>query len=176
MNLPEGKMVLHIGSGQQGKQAAMNRFIENFWQCPKEIASRLILENDDKIFTAKDVLTICKEIHTPMVLDIHHHICHDEDIEIGEILEDIFDTWKDEMLPPKMHISSPREREKDRRHADFIHPDDFISLVELCKSINRDFDVMLEAKQKEVALYQLIRDIKQKKKDWCWIDETTLEI
>ncbi|WML33812.1 UV DNA damage repair endonuclease UvsE [Clostridium sp. OS1-26] len=172
----EGKMVLHIGSSQGGKEQSIKRFINNFNSYPKEISSRLILENDDKTFTAKEVLKICKEIERPMVLDVHHHKCNNEGESIGDLLIDIFSTWNKEAFPPKIHFSSPREGELDRKHSDYINPHDFIEFLELSKCFERDFDIMLEAKQKDLALLKLIEDIKSIKSNWKWVDETTIEI
>ncbi|HCQ90298.1 MAG TPA: UV damage endonuclease UvsE, partial [Clostridium sp.] len=49
-------MILHIGSGEGGKEDASLRFINNFKNYPSSITSRVILENDDKTFTAKETL------------------------------------------------------------------------------------------------------------------------
>ncbi len=176
INYPEGKMILHVGSSQGGKEIAMNRFIDNLKKFPKKIINRLILENDDKVFTAKEVLNLCKALNLPMVLDVHHHVCNDGEDDLKEIIEEIFKTWDKEKLTPKIHFSSPRNGEKDRKHADYINPYDFIDFIEQYKEIGRDFDVMLEAKMKDVAVYQLIKDIKDIKKEWRWIDNTTLEV
>lgn len=174
MDYPLGKMVLHIGSTQGGKEKAMERFIENFNKAPKEIRDKLILENDDKSFTAKDVLSICKEVKAPMVLDIHHHLCNNEGEEPD--LEAIFSTWEGTNLPPKIHLSSPKEGPKDRRHADYINPMDFIQFAEKVKEFNIDIDVMLESKKKDLSLFALVKDIKALKPEWQWADQTTLEI
>lgn len=176
LNYPEGKMILHIGSGQGGKEEATKRFIDNFRNLPKEISSRLILENDDKTFTAREVLNICKEIQCPMVLDVHHHKCNSGGESLESMIKDIFDTWNNQVLPPKIHFSSSREGEIDRKHSDYIDPYEFIEFIELCRHLNVDFDVMLEAKQKDLALFKLIDDIKKIKSDYKWIDKTTLEI
>lgn len=176
INYEEGKMVIHIGGGQGGKEEAINRFIENFNMFPQNITNRLILENDDKLFTAKEVLYICNKLSVPMVLDVHHHICNNNGENIKDLIEDIFNTWNNDKLPPKIHFSSPKDGEKDRKHADYINPYDFINFVESTKSLNRDYDVMIEAKQKDLALYKLVEDIKLIKKDWKWIDDSTLEI
>jgi len=174
MDYPLGKMVLHIGSTQGGKEKAMERFIENFNKASKEIRDKLILENDDKSFTAKDVLSICKEVKAPMVLDIHHHLCNNEGEEPD--LEAIFSTWEGTNLPPKIHLSSPKEGPKDRRHADYINPMDFIQFAEKVKEFNIDIDVMLESKKKDLSLFALVKDIKALKPEWQWADQTTLEI
>lgn len=171
-----GKMVLHIGSAQGGKEEARKRFIDNFKDFPKEITSRLILENDDKTFTAREVLGICNELEAPMVFDVHHHICNNEGETVEDLIDEIFNTWKREELPTKFHFSSPKEGERDRKHSDYINPLDFINFLELCKPLNKDFDVMLEAKMKDLALIKLVEDIKVLRKQWKWIDESTLEI
>lgn len=176
MNYELGKMVIHIGSGQGGKEYALNRFINNFNKFPREIIEKLILENDDKTFTANDTLKTCKILNTPMVLDVHHHICNNDGEPLSSILGDILDTWNKDILPPKVHFSSPRNGDKDRKHADYINPEDFINFINECKVFNRDLDVMIEAKQKDLALYKLVEDIKELKKDWKWIDKTTFQI
>lgn len=177
INYEEGKMIIHIGSSQGGKEESKKRFIDNLKYFPSEVVNKLILENDDKVFTAQDVLDICKETKLPMVLDVHHHICKNNEEEIKYMLKDIFDTWNEEVLPPKIHFSSPREFEKDRKHADFINPKEFLNFVYLSKQeLNRDFDVMIEAKKKDLALKQLVDDIKNLDKEIKFIDNTTIEI
>lgn len=176
MNYELGKMVIHIGSGQGGKEYALNRFINNFDKFPREIIEKLILENDDKTFTANDTLKTCRILNIPMVLDVHHHICNNDGEPLSSILGDILDTWNKDRLPPKVHFSSPRNGDKDRKHADYINPEDFINFINECKVFNRDLDVMIEAKQKDLALYKLVEDIKELKKDWKWIDKTTFQI
>ncbi|GAB6169588.1 UV DNA damage repair endonuclease UvsE [Clostridium carnis] len=172
MNYEKGKMVIHIGGATGGKEAAIDRFIKNFNGFPEKIKSRLIIENDDKTYTAKETLELCKTLKLPMVLDVHHHNCNNNGENISDMLEDIFNTWKNEELSPKIHFSSPKEGEFDRRHADFINGEDFIRFIETSKILNRDFDIMLECKEKDVALFKLVEDIKVIKPKYKWIDES----
>lgn len=176
LDYPNGKMVLHIGGAQGGKEASIKRFIDNFKNFPVEITSKLMLENDDKTFTAAEVLYICKEVSSPIVFDVHHHNCNNSGETVESLLKDIFLTWDNQPLPAKFHFSTPRETEKDRKHADFINAEDFVAFVELCKPLDKDFDVMLEAKNKDQALFQLVEDIKVIRPNWKWIDNTTLEV
>ena len=170
-------MVLHVGSSQGGKEASIDRFIENLKLFPQNITDKLIIENDDKTFTAKDVLDLCKRINKPMVLDVHHHICNNEGEEIEELLPEVFKTWENEILPPKIHFSSPREFENDRKHADYINSSDFIKFLEKAKEVcDIDFDVMIEAKQKDLALEKLMKELKELKPEWNYIDKSTIEI
>ncbi len=176
MDYTQGKMVLHVGSAAGGKKDALMRFENNFKRFPQKIKSRLILENDDKTFTAKETLKLCQNLNIPMVLDVHHHMCNNDGYKIEEILPEVLDTWKDEILPPKLHFSSPRNGPRDRKHADFIDVKDFIEFMEICKHLNKDIDIMLEAKMKDLALFQLVDAIKKIRKDWKWIDSSTFKL
>lgn len=176
MGYPLGKMVLHVGSAAGGKEEALKRFEENFKSYPKEITSRLILENDDKTFTAQETLQLCKKIGVPMVLDVHHHACNNTGDNILELLPDIFNTWTGQKLPPKIHFSSPKGGPKDRKDADLIDGQHFVEFIESCKAINKDIDIMIEAKKKDLALYNLVAAIKELRPDWQWIDSSTFEV
>lgn len=177
MNYEQGKLVIHIGGAKGGKDIALDRFINNLKNFPKRITDRLILENDDKTFNAKEVLQICEKTNLPMVFDIHHHNCNNCEEDIKSLLPQIFKTWEDEELVPKIHFSSPREFEKDRKHADYIDANRFLEFIYKAKeSVNKDFDIMIEAKKKDIALNILVKDLKKLTKDIKFIDSATLEI
>lgn len=180
MDYKEGKMVIHVGGATGGKEEALKRFKENFKTFPNKIKERIMIENDDKTYTAKETLSLCNSLNLPMVLDIHHHNCNNNGEDIKEIIEASINTWKSEFLPPKMHFSSPKdttlENKVDKKHADFINPYDFISFIENIKLFNSDVDVMLECKEKDVALFKLVDDIKAIKPEYKWLDKTTLLI
>ena len=108
-----------------------------------------------------------------MVLDIHHHICNNNGENIYELIPQIFLTWKNEKLPPKLHFSSPREGEKDRKHSDFINAKDFVIFLENIKHFNTDIDIMLECKEKDLALFRLADDIKKLNPKYKWLDKST---
>ena len=152
-----GKMVIHVGGATNGKEAGLERFITNFDNFPTEVKSKIIIENDDKTYTAQETLNLCNELSLPMVLDIHHHNCNNNGENIYELIPQIFLTWKNEKLPPKLHFSSPREGEKDRKHSDFINAKDFVIFLENIKHFNTDIDIMLECKEKDLALFKTCR-------------------
>ncbi|CEI72330.1 UV DNA damage repair endonuclease UvsE [Romboutsia hominis] len=175
INCKDAKMVIHIGGAKGGKEKAIERFITNFKKLPGIVKNKLILENDDKIFTVKDVLYICKILNLPMVLDIHHHNCNNNGENIDRLLNDIFNTWKNEKLQPKIHFSTPREFENDRRHSDYIDAKEFLKFIYLIKdNVNKDVDVMIEAKKKDLALQKLVSDIKDLDKFIVFEDESTI--
>ncbi len=178
MDYKDGKMVIHVGGATGGKEEALKRFIMNFNRFPKSIKEKIIIENDDKTYTAKETLMLCKKLNVPMVLDIHHHNCNNNGEDIREMLDDIINTWDKESLPPKMHFSSPKDisliNKIDKKHSDFINPVDFIKFIEVLKEFNRDIDIMLECKEKDIALFKLTQDIIELEPRYKWIDKTTI--
>ena len=167
MNI-RSKMIIHIGSSVGGKEEGINRFIENFKLLDKETQKMIIIENDDKIYNIDDTLYLSKKINVPVVLDYHHHKCN----SVSEInIREVFNTWD---IIPKIHFSSPKNKKDFRPHNDYINVDDFIEFLGLVENIDIDFDVMIEAKEKDNALFKLVRELKYK--NYYFIDDTTLKI
>ena len=71
----------------------------------------------------------------------------------------VFQTWKVRQLVPKVHISSPKSEKAYRSHADYVSLDFILPFLKLAKSLDQDFDMMIEAKQKNLAMHQLVEDI-----------------
>jgi UV DNA damage endonuclease len=157
------KLVLHVGGVYGDKEKAIERFKQNFVMLPDRIRKRIILENDDKSYTAIEVLNLCEELHIPMVLDVHHHKCVNNGEQIGELLPRIFKTWDKELDPPKVHFSSPKSLKEFRSHADFINYSDFMEFIYVAKELDKDVDIMLEAKMKDKALFDLSDKLEQTK-------------
>ncbi|MHB8062080.1 MAG: UV DNA damage repair endonuclease UvsE [Ruminiclostridium sp.] len=155
------KLVLHVGGVYDDKEKAIERFKQNFVMLPDRIRKRIILENDDKSYTAADVLSICEELHIPMVLDVHHHNCVNNGEPIGELLPGIFKTWDNEADPPKIHFSSPKSEKDFRSHADYINYSDFMEFIYVAKEVDKDIDIMLEVKMKDKALFDLSDKLEQ---------------
>lgn len=156
MNI-KSKLVMHVGSATNGKREGIKRFIDNFNLLPNELKELIILENDDKSYNIRNVLSICEKLNIPMVLDYHHFKVNKNNEKIEDYIKRIFDTWDG---IPKVHFSSPKDKKNKRAHNDYIDVFDFIDFIEKVKFINRDFDIMIEAKKKDCAMFKLIRELK----------------
>lgn len=169
---PESVVVLHTGGAAGGVDAALDRFERGFETLSESARARLALENDDRSFALCDVLRLSERIGRPVVWDILHHHCHDPGrIANREALERALATWP-AGTRPKIHYSTPktaleeRKRKIGRRvertlvlpqlraHADMIDPIAFEHFLRETAT-GLDFDVMLEAKGKDVALLRL---------------------
>jgi UV DNA damage endonuclease len=178
MNLgSEAVLVIHVGGAYDDKIAAINRWVACYKELPEPARRRLVLENDDVRFSAADVLSIHDRTGVPLVFDMQHHQClNPERLPWRPTLERFLQTWP-ARTRPKVHYSSPRTQmrevvranpktgKKDKvlrppiwtGHADFINPFEFIRFAAETRDL--DFDIMLEAKDKDLALRRLRQDI-----------------
>lgn len=172
MELPStAKNNIHIGGAYGDKPSAAARFMDNFRELDPEIQGRITLENDDKTFNAVETLEVCKTLGLPMVLDIHHQWVNNEGEAPWELWPDIWRTWqtplaqKDapegEPLPPKIHVSSPKGPGDIRSHADGVEPAALLSFLSHIAPDTPAVDVMIEAKAKDGALFELMDTLKE---------------
>jgi UV DNA damage endonuclease len=170
-------MVIHVGGLYGDRAEARARWVET-WErtLPDHVRRRLVLENDDLRFDAADVLWIHERTGVPLIFDYQHFWCLNlEGLEIT-------DTFRRFMAPgpkgcgPKMHsprrapscaseARHPRFAQKEVRrvapvwtgHADYINPFEFATFLRMVPGAV--FDVMLEAKAKDLALVKLRADL-----------------
>lgn len=145
---------IHGGGGYGDKPAALGRVAETVERLSDRVRTRLTFENDDKVFSVRDLLPLCQRTRTPLVYDVHHHRCLPDGLSISEATYQAGETWDRE---PLFHISSPRDGWKSSqpwRHADFVNCEDFP-----CEWFGLTITVDVEAKTKELALLQLRREL-----------------
>jgi UV DNA damage endonuclease len=166
---PEAVVVVHVGGGQGD---ALGRFQAGFERLSERGRARLVIENDDRTFSLTDVLELHRRTGLRVVWDILHHHCHDPDgIPDREALEAALATWPRDVTP-KIHYSTPKTALEERKrkvgrkvvrewvlpqlraHADLIDPIAFGQFL-ASTAAGLDFDVMLEAKGKDLALLRL---------------------
>jgi UV DNA damage endonuclease len=168
---------IHVGGSYGDKELSGKRFIEQFNRIEPRITERIILENDDKTFTAAETLSIAEQVGAPMVIDIHHHAVNPGNEQAVDLWPRIQKTWdrfgwnviqaelaskgiKPQWLPPKLHVSSPKSQSDPRGHADYV---DIVPLMAFLSDIVAStpaVDVMIEAKRKDEALLKLMDDFR----------------
>jgi UV DNA damage endonuclease len=152
-------MILHLGGAYGDKPAAIARFKENYAKLSQGIKNRLVLENDDVVWSVHELLPLCQELNIPMVLDFHHHNIIFDETQIREGTKDIMDlypaiieTWTKKGITPKMHYSESCPdaigRTKRRKHSPRV------MTLPPCPDT---MDLMIEAKDKEQAVFELMR-------------------
>ena len=174
MGLPrEAVVVLHVGGAAGGTAAALERFEAGVEALSDAARARLVIENDDRSFGLADVLELNHRTGLRVVWDIHHHhVLDPAGIPVREALELALATWPGDQTP-KIHFSSPKTALEERKtragrrverswvlpqlraHADLIDPIAFEHFLTETAAGVRPFDVMLEAKAKDLALLRL---------------------
>jgi UV DNA damage endonuclease len=169
---PEAVVVLHVGGAAGGIAAGLGRFEAGFARLSERARARLVIENDDRTYALGDVLELHRRTGLRVVWDILHHHCNDPvGIDDRDALEAALGTWPADELP-KIHYSTPKTAMEERRkrvgrrverswvlpqlraHADTIDPIAFEHFATRTAA-GLDFDVMLEAKAKDLALLRL---------------------
>ncbi|WP_128893860.1 UV DNA damage repair endonuclease UvsE [Longirhabdus pacifica] len=153
------KCNIHIGGTYGNKEESLQRFLKQFGALPTRIKQRMTLENDDKTFTSRETLTACEACNVPMVLDIHHHWVNDGGDDMTALWPSIVQTWKEEEIPPKIHVSSPKNEKNPRSHADFVEVTFLLAFLRAIAPSTERLDVMIEAKKKDEALFKLMSDL-----------------
>ncbi|KAL2840191.1 UV-endonuclease UvdE-domain-containing protein [Aspergillus pseudoustus] len=155
-------IILHMGGVFGDKEATLDRFRQNYQKLSQDIKNRLVLENDDVSWSVHDLLPICEELNIPLVLDYHHHNIIFDSTQLREGTLDIMNlydrikaTWTRKNITQKMHYSEPvaaaitnRQR---RKHSD---------RVRVLPPCDPTMDLMIEAKDKEQAVFELMRTYK----------------
>ena len=100
----DSRIILHVGSKIGGKRLGIKRFIDNFNKLDEKVQKLIVVENDDKSYNIRNVLSLCEKLGIPMVLDYHHFKVNKNNEKIEDYIERIFDTWKNDIPKNIRHI------------------------------------------------------------------------
>ena len=171
-------VVIHVGGVYGDCEASLERFIRRYQELPERTRARLVLENDEQRYSLADIHRVHRETGIRLVFDRLHFLLNNPDhLPVRQGLQMALATWP-RNVTPKVHYSSPRTEVKIvpeaaaethaevervraalwRNHSDYINPFEFTDFLRSAKGL-RDFDVMLEAKAKDLAVLRLREDL-----------------
>jgi UV DNA damage endonuclease len=159
MHLDEtAKVQIHIGGVYGNKIEAIDRFIKTYNLVDHSIKRRLIIENDDHLYSLRDCLYIHQQTRIPILFDSFHHECYSNGESLKSTLKAAMATWdriKDGLpmvdysnqdMGNEIDVNNNKNRKKGR-HAQTIDMTSFEKFMN--ETAGLDFDVMLEIKDKE---------------------------
>ena len=152
---PFNKINIHCNGAYGDKVETMKRFCRKFDMLSDSVKSRLTVENDDKasMYSVKDLMQIHNTIGIPIVFDYHHHKFCTGDLSEEDALRLATSTWG--TVTPVVHYSESKAlHENDSKIKPQAHSD-YIDI--LPNTYGLDVDIMLETKQKELALLKVIK-------------------
>lgn len=143
------KFQIHVGGVYGDKPASIARFVERFVLLPPEVKRRLVVENDDRLYTVQDCWQLYEHIGTPIVFDNLHYAM----LNNGELMLDAFAlanrSWSAEDGVAMIDYSSQGEEKRMGAHAQSIDETDFRAFIEQVRTYK--FDLMLEIKDKQAS-------------------------
>lgn len=178
--IPWNLVNIHVGSKTEGFNKHSEIFKNEINKLSKEAKNLISLENDEKSYSFEETLKIAQENEIMVVADFHHERCFQKkltdnglglnqeehyswnkkiDENIYNNIDKIINTYNDKLATPLFHISSPIEGwignfKEHCKHANKINIKDYpLELLNIMK--NKDFRLDIEAKDKEIALFDI---------------------
>ena len=148
---PYNKINIHVGGAYGDKEAALQRWINNYNKLNYNTRKRLTVENDDKenMYSVKELYEgIYKKCGVPIVFDFYHHKFCTGGLTEQEALELALSTWNG--ITPCTHYSESRRKEqldesiKAQAHSNLVYKE--------IPTYGNEFDCVIEAKHKEMAV------------------------
>ncbi len=141
------KIQIHVGGVYGDKPASMRRFVERFHALPESVRRRLVIENDERLYSVADCALIWQETGAPILFDDFHFRLN----TAGESFESAFNraasTWDGRHGVPQVDYSSQEMDKRFGTHAATIDEADFADFLDRIRGY--DVDVMLEIKDKD---------------------------
>ena len=163
MGLDEtAKVQIHVGGVYGDRESAIGRFVSEYRALPAKIKKRLAIENDDRSYPLADCLAINKETGIPVLFDSFHHECLNRGEQVEEALKSAAKTWKEKDGLLMTDYSSQAPNARKGSHVTHIDLDDFKRYLK--KTMDTDFDIMLEIKDKEKSALEAVKEVKRIRK------------
>ena len=141
------KVQVHAGGVYGDKPAAIDRFVKQYDLLDTVIRDRLVIENDERLYTLSDCLGIHERTGIPVIADAFHHSLLNNGERFFSLLDPVRKTWKATDGIPMVDYSSQEPGRRVGAHAEHIVAEDFRQFLK--ETLPADFDLMLEIKDKE---------------------------
>lgn len=143
------KMQIHVGGVYGDKEASIQRFIERYALLSPEVKRRLVIENDDRLYTFADCQRLHEATGVPILFDSFHHELNNDGTSLRDTFPQFLATWAPQDGVPMMDYSSQECGKRVGTHCTAIDLNDFRRVLALADGY--DFDLMLEIKNKELS-------------------------
>ena len=125
----------------------MDRFIDQYkTKLSDAVRQRLVIENDDRLFSVQDCLYIHEHTRIPILFDNLHHACLNNGEPMIEAMKQCFATWPDGQRP-LIDYATQQPGKRVGAHAEHIVETHFEQFARETRELQ--FDIMLEIKDKE---------------------------
>jgi UV DNA damage endonuclease len=155
------KLQIHVGGLYGDRELAISRFAQVYATLPAAVQARLVVENDDRLFSLHDCLHLHQLTGVPILFDNFHHECLNHGEPMAEALRLAAGTWHPVADGvPMMDYSSQALGERKGKHTDDLVDELFAAFLDNLHGL--DFDIMLEIKNKEVSALRAVVALRER--------------
>lgn len=142
---------IHMNCYKNKPKEAAKRFIDVYDTLPKNVKSRLVLENEDKpnSWSVQELYDlIYQQRGIPITFDNLHHRCNPRNLSTSEAIKLCIETWG--KFKPLFHFSDSDPKNKNpRAHADYVQ-----TFPEEYKNLDVDFEFEFKAKDYAIEKFE----------------------
>ena len=154
------KLQIHVGGLYGERELAISRFATVYATLPAAVKARLVVENDDRLFSLHDCLQLHELTGVPILFDNFHHECLNHGEPMHEALKLAANTWRPTADGvPMMDYSSQAMGERKGKHTDNLVDDQFREFLTHLHGL--EFDMMLEIKNKEISALRAVAILRE---------------
>ena len=155
------KLQIHVGGLYGDRALALRRFAEVYATLPAAVRTRLVVENDDRLFPLRDCLELHAATGVPILFDNFHHECLNHGEPMAEALQLAAATWHPTADGvPMMDYSSQAPGARRGKHTDDLVDELFGHFLDQLHGL--DFDLMLEIKNKETSALRAVAVLRER--------------
>ena len=154
------KLQIHVGGLYGERELAISRFTTVHAMLPATVKARVVVENDDRLYSLRDCLHLHELTGVPILFDNFHHECLNHGEPMHAALRLAAATWHpitDGV--PMMDYSSQALGERKGKHTDNLVDDLFRGFLAELHGLN--LDLMLEIKNKEVSALRAVAILRE---------------
>ncbi|WP_303312611.1 UV DNA damage repair endonuclease UvsE [Hymenobacter sp. BT730] len=149
------KLQIHAGGLYGDKEAALTRWVATYKRLPEAVKARLVVENDDRLYSLRDCIQLNDTVGVPVLFDNLHHECLNNGEPMALALQQAAATWHPTQDgPPMMDYSAQAPGERKGKHTHSISEDQFREFLTHLHGLN--LDLMLEIKDKESSALRAV--------------------
>ena len=149
------KLQIHVGGLYDDRELAISRFAQVHATLPEAVKARVVVENDDRLFSLRDCLHLHELTGVPILFDNFHHECLNHGETMTDALHLAAQTWdqpRDGVL--MMDYSSQAPGERRGKHTGSLVEELFRGFLATLQGL--DVDMMLEIKDKEASALRAV--------------------
>lgn len=154
------KLQIHVGGLYGERELAISRFAAVYAILPAVVKARVVVENDDRLYSLRDCLHLHELTGVPILFDNFHHECLNHGEPMHEALRLAAATWHPTTDGvPMMDYSSQALGERKGKHTASLVDDLFRGFLAELHGLN--LDLMLEIKNKEASALRAVAILRE---------------